>query len=345
MKSRVVGWLLRPFSWLLGIITLVRNWCFDHGLLKSETYDIPIIGVGNLAVGGTGKTPHVELLARMLRDRRVAVLSRGYGRRTRGFRYVKRTDTAAEAGDEPVQVKRKFPELIVAVDANRRRGISHLLVCNPAPDVILLDDSLQHRYVKPGLQLLLTDYRRLYITDKLLPEGRLREAAGGARRADVIIVTKCPDTLSVEEAEFIRGQLCTTPRQKVFFTTLRYAAAPDPDIHLRGECGRKVVALTGIAHPELFWEYWTQLGWDVMPLRFPDHHRFTHADIRRINQVAETAQLIATTEKDAVRLLGCEGLTATVHSKLFVLPVEVAFLLEGEVDFLEIVRTFANKRG
>ncbi|MBR1733450.1 MAG: tetraacyldisaccharide 4'-kinase, partial [Alloprevotella sp.] len=204
--NRTLSTCLLPLSWVYGAVMEVRNRLFERHLLPSVAFPVPVIAVGNLAVGGSGKTPHTELLLRLLAGHRVAVLSRGYGRATRGFRLVSTTDSAQDTGDEPLQMKRKFPAATVAVDGNRRRGIARLLESDPALEFILLDDAFQHRYVRPAISILLTDYSRRYTGDRILPAGRLRERAQGAARADIIIVTKCPPTLTPEEAAALRKE-------------------------------------------------------------------------------------------------------------------------------------------
>lgn len=319
----------------------VRNRLFDCHLLPSEAFPVPVIAIGNLAVGGSGKTPHTELLLRLLAGHRTAVLSRGYGRATQGFRLVEATDSAREVGDEPLQMKRKVPEATIAVDGNRRRGIAKLLEAEPALAFILLDDAFQHRYVRPALNILLTDYNCRYTHDRILPAGRLRERAGGATRADIIIVTKCPPTLSLEEAATLRNEIAPRAGQKIFFTTLRYPKTPRPAANTRGTEAGRLLAVTGIANPTTFLNHWEELGWHIAPLTFPDHHRFSPADLARINAAAKGAELVATTEKDAMRLEAAGGLAPETSQKLCVLPVEAAFLHDGEHEFSETISIFA----
>lgn len=212
--------LLTPFSFLYGIGVRFRNQLFDWKILRTERYDLPIICVGNLTVGGTGKTPHTEYIIRLIKDRyRVAVLSRGYKRKTSGFLLADQRSTSKDIGDEPYQMKRKFPDILVAVDADRRRGIRNLLALpeNKRPEVIVLDDAFQHRYVAPTLNILLTDCHRLYTQDKLLPAGRLREPVDGARRADVIIVTKCESYIQPIDFRIIEEDIHLSAYQELYF--------------------------------------------------------------------------------------------------------------------------------
>lgn len=328
--------LLRPLSWLYGAVMAARNWCFDHDvLLHAEKFDVPTIAVGNLAVGGTGKTPHAEYLLRQLAPRwQTAFLSRGYGRETHGYVGIDDTKSAAEVGDEPLQVHRKFPTVRAAVCEDRREGLRRLLAETPRPEVVVLDDAFQHRYVQAGLYLLLTDYHRLYCADHVLPEGRLRERPQGARRAHVILVTKCPAALSANEMAAIRARLAPLPSQALFFTTFAYgqpyALFPDESQALPPLEGRAVLTLTGIAHPESLYHHVEQAGGTVHALRFADHHSFSAQDLDRINRAFAALPddaLVLTTEKDAARLRQVPtGLSEALRRRLFVQPVEVRFL-------------------
>ena len=225
-NNRIINHWLLPLSWLYAGVVKLRNKLFDWGYLRSKSFPVPILCIGNLAVGGTGKTPHTEYLIRLLSDSgfRVATLSRGYKRRTQGFLLSSPERTAEELGDEPFQMSRKFPEVTVAVDANRCRGIAQLLQLSPTPEVILLDDAFQHRYVKAGLYILLTEYNRLWCDDAVLPAGRLREPCQGKDRAQIVIVTKCPDHLKPIDYKMVSKQLQLYPYQQIYFSRLRYGA-------------------------------------------------------------------------------------------------------------------------
>ena len=221
---KINEWLL-PLSWIYGLGVRIRNSLFEIGLLKSHSFDVPVISVGNITVGGTGKTPHVEYLIRLLKHRaKVAVLSRGYKRRTTGFIIADRESPTRTIGDEPMQMARKFPEVTVAVDRKRVNGIRKLTDGSTVKDidVVLLDDAFQHRYVKPGINILLVDYHRLIIYDKLLPAGRLREPLSGKNRADIVIITKCPKNLKPMEFRVITKAMALYPYQHLYFTTLVY---------------------------------------------------------------------------------------------------------------------------
>ncbi|MBO6190187.1 MAG: tetraacyldisaccharide 4'-kinase [Alloprevotella sp.] len=328
------------------MVTWLRNRAFDVGLLPQEAYAFPVISVGNLAVGGTGKTPHVELLLSLLADAdaQLCVLSRGYGRGTVGFREVTVQSSASEVGDEPLQIKRHFPQAVVCVCEDRREGIelmtAPLLKADKRP-IVLLDDAFQHRYVKPQLQMLLTDYSRLYTRDLLLPAGRLRESKGGAYRADVVVVTKCPVALSIAEAAHIRAELKLKPHQQLFFSALSYGQ-PQPlqsaTPPFAGWGGRPLV-VSGIARPEPLHQYVRAMCQsEIDALVFPDHHPFTTVDLARIDQAAHDAPFVLTTAKDAARLADSAGLSDAVRRKLYVLPVSVQILLGQAAAFTDALR-------
>ena len=320
------------------LITSLRNFLFDQGWgLKQQSFDVPLISVGNLAVGGTGKTPHTEYLVRLLQaaGKEVAVLSRGYGRATKGFRLATDASTASEIGDEPRQIKQKFPDCTVAVCEKRVVGMQQLIAQRQEEGkttdnwVVVLDDAFQHRYIKPGFSILLTDYTRPYYADRVLPWGRLRESAEGAQRADIIIVTKCPKHLSATNAEQIRAKLAPLPTQEVFFTCFDYGNPYSASDCQEVELPHRALVLTGIAKPQPLYAYLEAHGVEIKPLAFPDHHAFTPSDVARIN--AAFAALpegykVITTEKDAVRLRLLPTLSEAVKQHLLVQPIEVKFL-------------------
>ena len=335
---------LTPLAWLYGCVVRLRNRLFDWHVLPSEQFPVPVICIGNLAVGGTGKTPHTEYLAGMLQGkRRVAVLSRGYKRRSRGFVLANEVTTAEELGDEPFQIKQKFPDVLVAVDANRRRGIRLLLSLPPEirPEIILLDDAFQHRYVKPGLSILLVDYHRLICDDALLPAGRLREPQSGKDRAGIVIVTKCPADINPIGFRVIKKALKLYPFQSLYFSTLKYGNLTSlsggntlPLNSLRNH--RKVLLLTGIASPEQMKMDLEHYGADITPMPFGDHHFFTPADVARINETfaaMPAGSLIVTTEKDAARLKNLSGLSEGTKKALYVLPIEIEILRNQQQTF------------
>ena len=350
---KITDWL-RPFSWLYGFGVAVRNTMFEIGVLKSRSFDVPVISVGNITIGGTGKTPHVEYLVKLLSERfRVAVLSRGYKRKTHGFVMADADATAATVGDEPCQMKRKFPDITVAVDKKRCRGIERLTEGENGGniDVIILDDAFQHRYVKPGINILLVDYHRLIIYDTLLPAGRLREPLSGKNRADIVIVTKCPAELKPMDFRVITKAMGLYPYQHLYFTTLAYGALRNvftsEEKQLESiEPDTSVLLLTGIASPRQMTYDLQAHTHNIHPLTFGDHHAFTAHDIRRINEAFAAlpqGSIIITTEKDAERLRGLEGLDTAVRDNLYALPVSIKFMLGQGETFDENIKGYVFK--
>jgi len=350
---KIREWLL-PVSWLYGLAVSIRNQMFEMGILKSRSFKVPVISVGNITVGGSGKTPHVEYLVKLLKDQlKVAVLSRGYKRKSRGYVLSGKDTEMDMIGDEPFQMKKKFPDVYVAVDKDRCHGIDRLTEDEETKDteVVLLDDAYQHRYVKPGVNILLVDYHRLIIYDKLLPAGRLREPKQEKNRANIVIVTKCPRDLRPMEYRVLTRSLNLYPYQKLFFTTLKYL---DLKPMYQGETRKidslrqeeHVLLLTGIASPKqmiLDLEPYTK---NITPLTFPDHHRFRKKDIRRINETFERMpepKLVITTEKDNARLFGVEGLSDDVRKSIYMLPVEIEFMLDQKEVFNEKIIGYVRK--
>jgi tetraacyldisaccharide 4'-kinase len=306
-------------------ITSFRNFLYDKGIFKSYSFDLPVIVVGNLSVGGTGKTPQIEYLIRLLSEKyKIATLSRGYKRKSKGFILADANANATIIGDEPFQFYSKFPNIQVAVDANRKNGIEQLLSQTSKPEVILLDDAFQHRKVKAGFYILLTSYNELYCDDFQLPTGNLRESRGGAKRANIIIVTKCPSDLSIESRIAIANKLNIESNQQLFFTTVAY----DDFVYSENE-KRKVseiqnidkLLLAGIAKPQSFFAHIQNNNEEC--LTFPDHHHFTEKDILEIKNKANN-KIIITTEKDFVRLK-----ERIPKEQLFYLPIQSKFLFEG----------------
>lgn len=350
---RINKWL-KPIAWLYGIGVRIRNELFEAGILKSKSYDIPVISVGNITVGGTGKTPHTEYLIRLLHKKyKVAVLSRGYKRKSKGFVLASADTPMPAIGDEPYQMKQKFPDIYVAVDKNRRRGIERLCDRQTAPGtgVILLDDAFQHRYVKPGINILLVDYHRLICDDALLPAGRLREPESGKSRANIVIVTKCPQDINPMGFRVISKALKLFPYQKLYFSTLKYG--PLRPLYGEGERqlntlrhNEQVLLLTGIASPEQMKMDLERYGVHITQLSFGDHHYFSAADVALINTTCarlNSPKLIITTEKDAARLKGLNGLSEDVKDSLYVLPLEVEFLRNQQKSFNENITNYVFK--
>jgi tetraacyldisaccharide 4'-kinase len=330
--------ILFPFAVLYGFITTIRNLLFDKGILKSTSFDIPVIAVGNLSVGGTGKTPQIEYLIRLLANQyNVATLSRGYKRKSEGFVLASATSNAEILGDEPFQFYQKFPNIQVAVDANRTNGIMQLLSQPEKPQVILLDDAYQHRKVKAGFYILLSSYGDLYADDFMLPTGNLRESRSGANRANIIIVTKCPKNLSDDQQEKIRLKLKLTCSQQIYFTFIDY----DDDIYGNDEKvavseikNESKLLLAGIAKPTPFFDYLKNENDEC--LTFPDHHNFSDSDLESIQNKAGNKKII-TTEKDYVRLKDSK-----LVSQLYYLPIKSTFINHHQnfdTTILEYIKT------
>ena len=318
--------ILFPFAILYGFITSIRNFLFDKGILKSYPFDIPIIAVGNLSVGGTGKTPQIEYLIRLLSPKyKVATLSRGYKRQSKGFVLADSSSNAEILGDEPFQFYTKFNNIQVAVDANRKNGIEQLLSQPEKPEVILLDDAFQHRKVKAGFYILLTSYGDLYSDDFMLPTGNLRESRSGAKRANLVVVTKCPATLSLDEQHKIKAKLKLDSNQDLYFSHIDYddsIYSEDKTMKVSEIKNVDKLLLAGIAKPEPFFGYLQQKN-DVC-LIYPDHYHFTEKDLLEIKNKSQK-KIIITTEKDFVRLKG-----NIPKEQLFYLPIRSSFLSSGE---------------
>ena len=345
---------LRPLSWLYGIGVAFRNLLFEAGILKSQTYATPVISVGNITVGGTGKTPHVEYLIRLLKDKtNLAVLSRGYKRKSHGFVLGDAHATIYDLGDEPFQMMQKFPGITVAVDKKRTRGISNLIhgAAGKEIDVILLDDAFQHRYVKPGINILLVDYHRLIIYDELLPSGRLREPASSKNRADIVIVTKCPTDMKPMEFRVLTKAMALYPYQQLYFSTHTYEQLEplfgEGELEkLEDLADQHVLLLTGIGLPEQMRLDLEPYAKEIKPLAFADHHQFKEKDIQLINETFSSLpspRCIITTEKDAVRLKTIEGLSDEMKQHLYVLPIRIKILLDQELSFNKYIIDYVRK--
>ncbi len=331
--------ILFPFAILYGFITSIRNFLFDKGIIKSYSFDIPVIAVGNLSVGGTGKTPQIEYLIRLLSPNyKVATLSRGYKRKSEGFILADASSNAEILGDEPFQYYEKFQNIQVAVDADRKNGIEQLLSQANKPEIILLDDAYQHRKVKAGFYILLTSYGDLYSDDFILPTGNLRESRSGAKRANLVIVTKCPATLSLDEQNKIKAKLNLTPNQELFFSFIDYEdAIYSEDKRKKVEEIKNVdtLLLAGIAKPTPFFDYLKSNNDEC--LTFPDHHHFTEKDILDIKNKAQN-KIVITTEKDFVRLKG-----SIPKEQLFYLPIRSSFHSESENNFDNGILNFVER--
>lgn len=328
---------------------------FDLNILPSKEFDFPVIVVGNITVGGTGKTPHVEYLVKFLKDvKKVAVLSRGYKRKSKGFVVAGQNDSAAKIGDEPRQIKRKFPDIAMAVDANRVKGIQKLMdgAAGFDPDVIVLDDAFQHRYVKPGMSILLVDYNRPLERDYILPYGRLRESMYEKKRANIVIVTKTPRELKPIDRRIIAKDMKLFPYQSLYFTFLKYGeltsvfgVEKDISIDSLGEQDYHVLLVTGIANPMPLYEHLHKSFNHIDHLQFPDHHAYGAKDLNRITKSFESLnsekKIIITTEKDAVRISDSNAFKEA-GLPLYYLPIEIEFLDDDRIDFEKKIKSFIS---
>ena len=341
--------LLLPISLLYHIVLTIRHKLYDWHILRATRFEKSVICVGNLSLGGTGKTPHTEYLIKLLENNyRVATLSRGYGRKTKGFRLADETSTYEDLGDEPLQYFKKFHDIQVAVDEDRVDGVRRL-ICSPNhAEVVLLDDAFQHRSIKAGLNILLTEYQHLYCDDFLVPAGTLRDVRSAAKRADIIVVSKAPRDLNESEKQRIIGKLKPSESQKVFFSYLEYQALEPLNEKAKSIAAEKadaVLAFCGIAHPEPFVEELKKHHKTVDFLRFADHHAFTKEDISsildRFASLDGDKKIIVTTEKDAARLTNSPYLCQFECASLYVLPVNVRF--HEEEKFNEEILNYVRK--
>ena len=336
--------ILYPFSFLYGEIVGIRNKAYEKKILKSTSFDFPIIVVGNLNVGGTGKSPQIEYLIRLLKDYyKIAVLSRGYKRKSKGFQIADENSTAENIGDEPLQFHKKFKDIIVAVEADRVRALKELQCLSSPPDVVLLDDAFQHLKVNPGFTILLTSYKNLYVDDVMLPTGDLREKKEGAKRANIIVVTKCPEYLTSQQQFEIAKKLEPELFQTVFFSTISY------DIKVFGTGGEiavndlkdfKVLLVTGIANCAPLVDFLESKNIDFKHLRFADHHFFTNSDKEKIKNELEALdgnkKIILTTEKDYVRTF------SENNNQTYYLPIRTKFIENGD-DFDKIILNYVRQ--
>ena len=329
--------LLFPFSIIYWFITSIRNFLYNQNIFKSYSFSIPIIAVGNLNVGGTGKTPQIEYLIRLLsNDYKVATLSRGYKRKSKGFILANSSSNSQILGDEPFQFYKKFPNIQVAVDADRKNGIEQLLSQSIKPDVILLDDAFQHRKVKAGFYILLTSYNDLFVDDWILPVGNLRESRLGVKRANSIIVTKCPKDISIENQEVIRRKLNLQNHQTLFFSNIEYddfVYSNTKKLTLEEVRVENKILLTGIAKPASFFAY-LQSEKDEC-LEFPDHHDFSEKDINNIKNKSKN-KIIITTEKDFVRLNN-----KLKTDNFYYLPIKSKFV-NNAIDFDTTIKNYVG---
>ena len=336
--------ILYLFSLVYGMVINFRNTLFNLNILRGREFEVPIISVGNITVGGTGKTPHTEHLIQLLsKNFNIAVLSRGYKRKSRGFLVVETNSTSRQVGDEPLQIKIKFPSVMVAVDEMRVRGIENILeISEKQPDVIILDDAFQHRYVTPSINILLIDFSRMITEDELLPLGSLREPASNRDRANIIIVTKCPREIKPIEERIITKDLHIWPYQDLFFSRIKYGDLlplfPDKvteRFKLDEDTG--ILLLTGIANPQPLKDHLLKTTKSVVSAEFPDHHAFTLKDMDKVavqlESMAAVRKVIITTEKDTFRILEIDNLPEIIAANLYFIPIEISFINQTENDF------------
>ena len=338
---KLARFLLYPFAVLYDLITSIRNLFFDIGIFKQTSFNVPVIIVGNLSVGGTGKTPQIEYLIRLLNHTyKIAVLSRGYKRKTKGFVLLNKNHAVEDVGDEPLQYFKKFKNIKVAVDANRVSGIKKLLAINSL-NTVLFDDAFQHRKVKGSFYILLTKYDDLFVDDFLLPTGNLRESSTGAKRAAVILVTKCPDSISLKEQKLIKDKL-EKYNKKIFFTAISYAStlSGNKQISIEHLKDYKVLLITGIANPKPLTDFLTDRNINFKHLKFSDHHEFSTKEIDQIKEdfktIKESKKRIITTEKDYIRLVD------KLNDVSF-LEIETVFLENQKEQFNTMIKTHLLK--
>jgi tetraacyldisaccharide 4'-kinase len=330
---------------------------YNIKILPSVEFDIPVICIGNITVGGTGKTPHTEYIAGLLQKQfKVAVLSRGYKRTSKGFRIVTASSTVAEAGDEPVQIACKFPNVPVAVDRNRKNGIKQIIKLFPETEVILLDDAFQRRQITPGISILLTDFGRLMTRDYMLPYGNLRENVSNMKRADVIIVTKSPADISPMQKRLIEKEIDKAPYQNLYFTSVEYnrpeplfktnGLLSEPDFSKPNHTG--VLLVTGIANPQPFKEFVQTIANEVVHIEYPDHYQFREQDIAIIResfarQVKSPVKYIITTEKDSIRLKEVANITDLLQNEVYYFPIGINFLHDSKTGFDKLITDYVRR--
>lgn len=348
--EKILHLTLYPFSVLYGLITWLRNGLYNKGIFSEIEFDIPTIAVGNLSVGGTGKTPHVEYLIRLLQEHfYVATLSRGFNRQTKGYLFADEKATALTIGDEPMQFYEKFPDIAVGVGERRTLALPQLLMDAPDTEVVLLDDAFQHRSIKPGINIMITEYQRPFTRDHIVPFGRLRESRKGYARADCIIVSKCPVDMSLVEKQQLQEEINPLPHQRLFFTTLQYGACYD---FITGERDyvlprTGVIAACGIANPQPMLNYLLTKTDEVKLLRFPDHYYYKKDDLEKMEhgliQLSSEYKMIITTEKDAVRLRLLQDRIIQKKLPLYILPLHISFLFEEKDQFNQYIMDYVYR--
>jgi tetraacyldisaccharide 4'-kinase len=348
----IIKIILFPVACIFGFITGIRNLLFDWHLLPSTSYDIPVISVGNLSAGGTGKTPHTEYLVRLLRDKyKLAILSRGYKRETKGFLMAGPGVQEKDIGDEPMQYYKKFSDVTIAVDNHRRRGIARILKEKPETQIILLDDAFQHRYVKPGKSILLTDYHHLYTDDYLMPTGKLRERIKGAKRADAIIVTKTPRIFSPITRRQLVKTLNPSKHQRIYYSYVSYETPVPLNLckALRPAAPKYnyIIMVAGVANSYPFQEYLRGLCNELIIIDFNDHHQYQPRDFEKIKREYESIiskdKVIFTTEKDAARIDKPEFTQYLENLPVYFVPIIVRFHDCDEGRFDKMMLDYVQK--
>lgn len=346
---------LYPLSAIYGLIVSIRNFMYDYKIFKSTEFEIPVISIGNITVGGTGKTPHTEYLVNLLREQfRVTTISRGYKRKTKGYQEVEVGSLATNIGDEPLQIKTKFSDIQVIVDEKRVHAIEIIQKqeSSQLPDIILLDDAFQHRSVSAGINILLIDFNRPIDKDQLMPVGRLRESSWQMRRANMIIYTKCPQEISPITRRIIMKDVNLRPYQNLFFTTMVYQPLSPvfPDVAIStprlASDTVSVLLVTGIANPEYLRKYLSNFTEDITDLKYPDHHNFNASNIQQIEQkfasINSEKKIIITTEKDSMRLKDMD-LSESMKANLFYIPLKIKFLDSEGKNFDEKIVTYVRE--
>lgn len=349
MKSFVKTITLGPAACLYGAAVWIRNKLYDLDVLHSKDTAVTSISIGNITVGGTGKTPHAEYIIELLKKQyETAYLSRGYRRTTKGFRMAGKNDTATTIGDEAYQIHVKYPDITVAVDSDRRNGIKQIGKLRPGTQIVVLDDAYQHRAIRPDLNILLIDYNRLSYLDRMMPYGRLRESSCNTDRADIIVITKCPDTIMPVDMLSVRVQIDPFPYQNLYFTGIGYKPVEPlfnaPDIDLTE---RELLVVTGIAQPQHLHKYLKQYTSVIKTLTFPDHHKFSSSDIKTIQRELEklnpNRRAIIVTEKDSARLSTMD-LPEIIKNSLYYIGIEVNFKFDLKEKFDKEIEKFAQTR-
>lgn len=346
---KLIRLLLFPFSLLYGFVVIIRNFAYDTGLFKSNKFDLPVISVGNLAVGGSGKSPMTEYLINLLKwDYTLAMVSRGYGRKTRGFRFVNEYDPVELTGDEPLQIKKKFEGITVAVCENRVEAIEQIKQEN---DVIILDDAFQHRAVNPGLSILLFEYSSFQSWQFLLPTGNLREPMSQKKRADIIVVTKCPSSIDASQKQMISNKLKINANQSLFFSFLKYgklkSVYEDRQSKSMSSLNKAstIILLSGIANPKPLTGLLNESGAKLIHHEYSDHHNFTKKNIVKLvdefKKLDKGDNLIITTEKDAQRLGSEQFQTLLKGIPFYYLPIEADFNEPEKTSFNNLIINYA----